>query len=226
MNLEAKLRSNPVAFVADQVELGASNLDTLRAAKGESLLLPDQYVALTSAYLQGINSALRRCLPGDAYWNLRALAILAENIPVREGDLDTERARIIETIGFSGETTHITTKRAYQHFLPYARYNGSTLDPELYYTLTTQMTTYIAESVRRGVTQQDPNQLERVIPMMRLLAYMHKAVGLTYHYGCEDEFDVIASWGVNRETLAFVTLTKEQSLALGEVTSESMHSIE
>lgn len=69
MSLKAVLRSDPATFVAYQVKFGASNLDAFQAAKRERLLLPDQYNTLTSAYLNGINSALRRCFPGDAMWN-------------------------------------------------------------------------------------------------------------------------------------------------------------
>lgn len=224
MSLEATLRAYPAAFVADQVQFGASNLDAVCAAKRERLLLPDQYRTLATAYVNGINSALRRCFPDDAFrFNLRALTIVADNIPPHEVNLDVERASIMERIGLPPETSYITTRQAYHHFLPYARYGGPNMDPELYESLTAQMSAYIAEAVRRGITEHDPDQLERVIPMMRLLAYTHKAVELT-HFGCEDEFNVMASWGVNRETLEFVNLTQEQSLAKGEVTSENMHS--
>lgn len=223
MSLETTLRSNPTAFVVDQVKFGASNLDAVCAAKRERLLSSDQYTTLTSAYLQGINSALRRCFPGDAMWNLKALVILAEDIPASEVDLEAERATIMQRIGLSSETTNVTTRQAYQHFLPYARYNGPTLDSELFESVTLQMTAYIAEFVRRGITERDPDQLERVIPMMRLLAYTHKAVEII-HYSCEAEFDEMTRWAVDQQTLQFIYLTKEQLLARGEVTSENMYS--
>lgn len=187
-NTKAESQDGEAAtFVANQQRFGASNLDTVRTTVSEGLLSRDQYVGLTAAYLLGINSRLKACFPRDAMDNLRALNIVAAFIPAREIDSDAERAAIMEGLRFPAETTHVTTKQAFQHFrqfVPYYKENTG-LDPSVYEKYTARITDYIAESVRRAHAEQNPDLLEQVVPMMRILAYLHKAAEKV-HYSCEN----------------------------------------
>jgi hypothetical protein len=222
MSHESGMLTDIQAFYREQIRFGASNIDAVREAVDNQSLSPDQYSVLANAYMKGMNSKLSSCFPRDAFEdNLRALMIVAKYILPRKTDLDVERANIMHILGLPPEKTDITTKEAYQHFHSAAVGGSLKRNPTYYQLVTSLMTDYIAESVRRGVVDRDATQLARVIPMMKLLAYVHKAFE-RIHYGCENEFDVIARWGFNPEEFKFIILTQEQSIAQGEVTSKDM----
>jgi hypothetical protein len=153
---EVPIDFNDDKFLSDQQKYGAANIDTLACLLSAGMFSSEKKAMLAEAYINGINSSLRRCFPRDALVNLEALNLVADSIiPLGNINLDSLWIRIITELSFETKA-EIHTKDAWQHF---RHIKPEDFSDSRYTSIVAELSEFIAETIRRSHLENNQDML-------------------------------------------------------------------
>lgn len=203
-------RQKEVLEFADTVRQDPScveNLTLFRAALEQGAFSEKELSKIAKVIPDSYNYKLHACFPGDALTYVQALYMIAEHLPPRPNiNLQLEWQDLLKSVGMNPSRTNISTLDAFEHF----RYLNREQFPD-YHKLVKDLSGHLNETLRQARLDLNADLLDHSISVLRVLGYLHKCVEGT-HYYCQDEYNVMTRWGVDRHRAALKTLKADEAV--------------